>query len=183
MKRVLAIVLVALGLTGCFKKVGYDTSIIIYPKVQEVSNGTFAVAAGVTAYAYYVSSEDWKVLSYEDAVARVITNVRSEATKNEPAAESEPYAAEGAEQDDLGRLKIRTTKQHVMLVAIYPAAEMWAYRHYEAGENLPTTTMKVHFRSWKDDEYTDSGWICNKKPAPATPEEGAGEQSNVTTQE
>ena len=183
MKRVLAIVLVALGLTGCFKKVGFDTTIVLYPKVQEVSNGEFTVAEGVTAYAYYVSGKDWKVLSYEDAVAKVITNTKSEATKNEPAVEAVPYGAEGEEPDMLGRLKIKTAKQRVMLVVLYPAAEMWAYRHYEAGENLPTTTMKFHFRPWKSDEYTDSDWIFNKKPAPATPEEGTGEESNETTQE
>ena len=110
MKRLFVIVLAALGLTGCFKKVGFNTTIVLYPKVQEASNGEFAVAEGVTAYAYYVSSEDWKVLSYEDAVDKVVTNTKSEATKTEPAAEATPYAAEGEEPDALGRLKLKTTK-------------------------------------------------------------------------
>ncbi len=183
MKRILAIIVVALGLTGCFKKVGYDTSIVLYPKVQAESNGEFAVAKGVTAYAYYVASEDWKVTSYEDAVAKVITNEKSGVTKNEPAVESKPFAAEDEEPDALGRLKLKTTKQHVMLVALYPAAEMWAYRHYEAGENLPTTTMKFHFRPWKTGEYTDSGWIFNRKPQPEIPEEdesGNGDNGDNT---
>lgn len=181
MKRLFVIVLVALALTSCFKKEGFNTTIELYPKVQETSSSEFAVAEGVTAYAYYVSSEDWKVNTYEDAVAKVITNVKTEATKNEPAVESLPYAEEGEEADALGRLKIKTTKQHVMLVALYPAAEMWAYRHYEVGMNLPTTTMKFHFRPWKTSEYVDSGWTFNKKPAPAEPEEGTGD--NQTTQE
>ena len=84
------------------------------------------------------------------------------------------YADEGEEADAMGRLKIRTTKQHVMLVAIYPAAEMWAYRHYEAGENLPTTTMKFHFRPWKTDGYVDSDWTFNRKVQPTPPAEDGG---------
>ncbi|MBO5875121.1 MAG: hypothetical protein J6Q20_01195 [Alistipes sp.] len=183
MKKLLVIVVAALGLTGCFKKEGFDTTIVLYPKLQEISNGEFVVAEGVTAYAYYVSGEEWKVLSYEDAVEKVITNTKTNATKTEPAAESVPYAAEDAEPDELGRLKIKTTKQRVMLVALYPAAEMWAYRHYEAGMNLPTTTMKFHFRPWKSEEYTDSGWVFNRKPQPPTPEEGSGTEGNQTTQE
>lgn len=174
MKRLLLIIVVALGLTSCFKKVGFNTTIVLYPKVQAESNGAFEVAEGVTAYAYYVSSEDWKVASYEDAVAKVISNAKSGATKNEPAAESTSYADEGEEADALGRVKIKTTKQHVMLVAIYPTAEMWAYRHYEAGENLPTTTMKFHFRPWKTAEYVDSGWTFNRKAQPTPPAEDEG---------
>lgn len=172
MKKLLAIIVAALALTGCFKKVGFNTTILLYPKVQEVSNGEFAVAEGVTAYAYYVSGENWTVASYEDAVAKVITNNKSGATKNEPAAEAVPFATEDEAPDALGRLKIKTTKQHLMIVAIYPSAEMWAYRHYEVGENLPTTTMKFHFRPWKTEQYVDSGWTFNRKPQPATPEEG-----------
>lgn len=178
MKRLLLIIVVALGVTGCFKKVGFDTTIILYPKVQEVSNGEFAVANGVTAYAYYVAGEDWKVASYEDAVAKIITNEKTAATKSEPAAEAVPYAADDETTDAEGRLKIKTNKQHVMLVAIYPAMEMWAYRHYEVGENLPTTTMKFHFRPWKTGEYVDSGWTFNRKPQPAEPEVGGDENTD-----
>ncbi len=178
MKRLLLIIVVALGVTGCFKKVGFDTTIILYPKVQEVSNGEFAVANGVTAYAYYVAGEDWKVASYEDAVAKIITNEKTAATKSEPAAEAVPYAADDEPADAEGCLKIKTNKQHVMLVAIYPAMEMWAYRHYEVGENLPTTTMKFHFRPWKTGEYVDSGWTFNRKPQPAEPEVGGDENTD-----
>lgn len=178
MKRLLLIIVLALGVTGCFKKVGFDTTIILYPKVQEVSNGEFAVANGVTAYAYYVAGEDWKVASYEDAVAKIITNEKTAATKSEPAAEAVPYAADDEPADAEGRLKIKTNKQHVMLVAIYPAMEMWAYRHYEVGENLPTTTMKFHFRPWKTGEYVDSGWTFNRKPQPAEPEVGGDENTD-----
>ena len=175
MKKIILIVISALGLTGCFKKVGFDTELILYPKVQVTSKDDFTVAEGVTAYAYYVSSEDWKVLSYEDAVAKVITNSVSGATKNEPDVDSTPYAAEGEPIDELGRVRLKTTKQHLMLVAIYPTAEMFAYRHYEVGENLPITTMKFHFRPWKQGEYIDSGWTFNKKPAEETPEQGLTE--------
>lgn len=165
MKKIVLIIVAALSLTSCFKKVGFETELVLYPKVQPTSKDDFAVAQGVTAYAYYVSSEDWKVLSYEDAVAKIITNDVSGATKNEPNVEAEPYATEENPIDELGRLKMKTSKQHLLLVAVYPTAEMFAYRHYEVGENLPVTTMKFHFRPWKSVEYVDSGWTCNKKPS------------------
>lgn len=171
MKRVVFIIVAALSLTGCFKKVGFDTTIILYPKMQEVSNGEFTVAEGVTSYAYYLAGEDWKVNSYEDAVAKVVTNQKTGSTKNEPAVEAQPYADEGEAADSLGRLKLKTTKQHVMLVVVNPSVEMWAYRHYAVGENIPQTTMKFHFRPWRDGEYVDSGWTFNRKPQPETPEE------------
>ena len=171
MKRILLIAFAALGLTGCFKKVGFDTELVLYPKVQTASNDAFAVAEGVTAYAYYVADKDWIVASYEDAVSKVITNNVSGETKNEPDVEAVPYAAEGEEPDSLGRLTMKTQQRCVMLVAIYPTAEMWAYRHYEVAENLPVTTMKFHFRPWKTAEYVDSEWVFNKKPLVETPEE------------
>lgn len=182
MKKFIVIMVAALGLTSCFKEVGFDTTIELYPKLQEISNGEFAVAEGVTAYAYYVSGGDWKVLSYEDAVAKVITNTKTNATKTEPAVEAVPYAEDGETPDALGRLKLKTNKEHVLLVAVYPAFEMWAYRQYQVGVNLPTTTMKFHFRPWKLSEYVDSGWTFNIKPLPAAkPEEGEGKSE--TTQE
>ena len=73
----------ALGLTGCFKKVGFDTELVLYPKVQTTSSDAFAVADGVTAYAYYVSGKEWIVASYDDAVAKVVTNSVSGEVKNE----------------------------------------------------------------------------------------------------
>ncbi len=171
MKKIFLIVLAALVLTGCFKKESFDTTIVLYPKVQVESKSEFTVAEGVTAYAYYVSGEKWVVSSYEDAVAKIITNTESGATKSEPAVEAVPYAGE-EEPDALGRLKMKTTKQHVMLVVLYPTSEMYAYRHYEVGINLPETTMKFHFRPWKSGEYVDSGWTFNKKPAPETDQPG-----------
>ena len=163
MKKIVLIVIAALSLTSCFKKVGFETELVLYPKVQVTSKDDFAIAEGVSAYAYYVSSEDWKVVSYEDAISKVITNSVSGESKNEPNVEAEPYTSEEEGIDELGRLKMKTNKQHLLLVAIYPTAEMYAYRHYEVGENLPVTTMKFHFRPWKPEEYVDSGWTFNKR--------------------
>ena len=181
MKRVYKIstlLAIAFALAGCFKDVVDYTSYNTAVYSQQESDGEITIAQNIEAYAFYVDTTEWRIASYEDAVAKIITNEKTAATKSEPAAEAVPYAADDEPADAEGRLKIKTNKQHVMLVAIYPAMEMWAYRHYEVGENLPTTTMKFHFRPWKTGEYVDSGWTFNRKPQPAEPEVGGDENTD-----
>lgn len=169
MKRITILTIAALALTGCFKKVGNDTTFIIKPNLQTVSSGELTAAEGVRGYAYYVG-EKWEPASYEDAAAMIITNVESGATKEEPAALSQPYA----EDDGQGRIKIATTAPHVLLVAVYESGRMYAFRHYDVGENIPQTYLTLQFRTWKTDMYVDSGWTVNMVPAEPVPDEGEG---------
>jgi len=155
----------ALALTGCFKKVNNDTTFIVKPNLQAVSSGELTPAEGVWGYAYYVG-EKWEPASYEDAAAMRITNIESGETKEKPAAMSQPYA----EDDDTGRIKIVTTSPHVLLVTIYKAGGMYAFRHYDVGENIPQTYLTLQFRIWKTDKYVDSGWTVNTPPATPEPE-------------
>ena len=135
MKRTIAAIAAALILTGCFKKVTNDTTFVIKPNLQTVSGGSLTAAEGVTAYAYYDVGEEWSVASYEDAVARVITDTATGEKRQTPDAEAAPYA----ENDPQGRLSLKTTAKHVLLVAVYEQGKMCAYMHYDTGENLPTT--------------------------------------------
>ena len=160
----------ALALTGCFKKVNNDTTFIVKPNLQAVSSGELTPAEGVWGYAYYVG-EKWEPASYEDAVAMIVTNIESGAAKEKPAAMSKPYA----EDDDTERIKIATASPHVLLVAIYEAGGMYAFRHYDVGENIPQTYLTLQFRTWKTDKYVDSGWTVNMSPSTPDPDESEGE--------
>lgn len=164
MKRTVATILAALALTGCFKKVSNDTTFIIKPNLQTVSSGPLTVAEGVTAYAYYDVGKEWSVASYEDAVARVITNTATGEKRQTPNAESQPYA----ENDPQGRISLKTTARHVLLVAVYEEGRMFAYMHYDTGENMPQTYLTMQFRTWKTESYTDSGWSVGMVPAETT---------------
>lgn len=169
MKRITILTITALALTGCFKKVNNDTTFIIKPNLQTVSGGELMAAEGVWGYAYYVG-EKWEPTSYEDAAAMKITLVDEASgeteTKEEPAAMSKPYA----DEDEQGRIKIATSSPHVLLVAVYEAGKMYAFRHYDVGENIPQTYLTLQFRTWKKDEYVDSGWTVNTVPAEPEPE-------------
>ena len=164
MKRTIAAIAAALILTGCFKKGTNDTTFVIKPNLQTVSGGSLTAAEGVTAYAYYDVGEEWSVASYEDAVARVITDTATGEKRQTPDAEAAPYA----ENDPQGRLSLKTTAKHVLLVAVYEQGKMFAYMHYDTGENLPTTYLTMQFRTWKTEPYTDSGWSVGMVTAETT---------------
>lgn len=108
--------------------------------------------------------EEWSVASYEDAVARVITDTATGEKRQTPDAEAVPYA----ENDPQGRLSLKTTAKHVLLVAVYEQGKMFAYMHYDTGENLPTTYLTMQFRTWKTEPYTDSGWSVGMVTAETT---------------
>ena len=150
-----AVVLAALPCgTSCFKKVSHDTRIILRPNLQSESGGTLVVAQGVEAYACN-KGELWFVRSYDDAVNRVVTNTTdgSIVTLND-VVEAQPYERNGVE----GLLSMRTKWAHVMMVAVYPAAKMYAWRHYATAENLPETWIAFQFRPWKSSGYVDGEW-------------------------
>ena len=92
---VVAVVLVAT--TGCFKKVTTDTTLRIKVLEQSDSGGITLPAEGCSAYIYYTEKEDWTVASYEDAVAKVITNTVTGEQRSVPDGESEPYEMEESE--------------------------------------------------------------------------------------
>ena len=110
-------------------------------------------AEGCYAYLYYIDSGKWSVESYEDAAAKVLTNVESGKRLTEPDAESSPYAMEGSDNNYLSLYQDGRT---AIVVVVYPEAKMYAYiaRSAEA-ENLPTTYLTLIFHTWKTGKYNE----------------------------
>ena len=151
---VMAVAAAPLWGISCFKKVSHDTRIVLRANLQSESGGEVAVAQGVEAYACNLG-EMWEINSYEDAVNRIATNETDGSTMNiESVVEAEPYEWNDVE----GILSMHTKWPHVLLVAVYPAAKMYAWRHYDTAENLPQTWLAFQFRPWKSSGYTDSNW-------------------------
>lgn len=177
MRRVLrnmAFMAVALLLlTGCFKKVTTDTTLRIKVLAEEVSGGDRLPAEGCYGYIYYVD-EDWTVASYEDAVAKTITNSLTDEKRSEPDGESEPYTIEGSTNN---YLSIFQGKRQALVVVVYPAAQMYAYIHRNTqAENLSPTYLTLIFHLWKTGVYPEGSkegykWTVVAPDTPALPEE------------
>ena len=149
--RNIAFVAVALLLlTGCFKKVTTDTTLCIKVLTEATSGGESLSAEGCYGYIYYVN-EDWTVASYEDAVAKTITNSLTGEKLSEPDGESEPYTIEGSTNNYLSIFQDQTK---ALVVVVYPAAQMYAYIHRNTeAENLSPTYLTLIFHSWKTGAY------------------------------
>lgn len=146
------LVVVAFASTGCFKKVTTDTTLRIKVLSESVSGGERVAAEGCYGYIYYVDA-DWTVASYEDAVAKTITNTKTGETRNEPSGESEPYVIEGSMNN---YLSIFQDNPKALVVVVYPEAGMYAYIHRNSeAENLPNTYLTLIFHTWKSGEYAE----------------------------
>ena len=142
-----------LSLTGCFKKVTTDTTLRIKVLTEESSGGERVAAEGCYGYIYYTPKEDWKVASYEDAVAKTITNIETGEKLSEPDGESEEYNPEGSLNN---YLSIFQDKAPALVVVVYPEAQMYAYIYRKAeAENLTYTYLTLIFHKWKTGEYNE----------------------------
>jgi len=96
--KILTFVAVAAALagTGCFKSIGYETFYVLRPWAQEGTVKTPIPREDMLAYAFDADTTEWSVLSYEDAVAGIITSRRT-GEKLRPIAQGEPYEIDGNE--------------------------------------------------------------------------------------
>ncbi len=152
-------------LQGCFKDVVEYTDFRISVYDQTESNGEFERSTDLETYAFYVDTTEWTVKSYEDALARRITNKTTGKTLTEPDAIGEFYA------DDEYQVTIRLESETSMLVVVNPTLKLYAYRNYKLPINLPAVDTKLYMASWRP-SHPMSGWrIVNDFYAPPTQEE------------
>ena len=150
-RNIAVVVVVALTMTGCFKKVTTDTTLRIKTLVEATSGGERVTAEGCYGYIYYTDSEAWIIESYEDAAAKIITNPATGEKLSEPNGESELYTAEGWKNR---YLSIFQDTAPALVVVVYPEAKMYAYIYRKAeAENLTYTYLTLIFHTWKEGEY------------------------------
>lgn len=149
-------------LQGCFKDVVSYTDYRICVYDQSVSNGEFTRSTELETYAFYVDTTEWTVKSYEDAVARRITNKTTGETKTTPDAEG-TFSSEEEYQ-----ASVRLESEISMLVLVNPTLKLYAYRKYKLPVNLPVVDTKLYMASWRASHST-SGWLIkNDFYAPPT---------------
>ena len=141
------------SLTGCFKTVTTDTTLRIKVVTEKESGGERVAAEGCFGYIYYTPKEDWTVASYEDAVAKTITNLETGEKLSEPNGESEEYKMEGSLNN---YLSIFQDKAPALVVVVYPEAQMYAYMYRKSeAENLTFTDLTLIFHTWQTKDYNE----------------------------
>lgn len=154
--RIAAAICILACFAGCFEDVSYDTSYVLKPLLQTASGSDVAPLEGTTAYAFAADTADWEVVSYEDALAGIITSRHNPAEKNNtPIATTEPYQAEGA----TGWLSMRIRRSSALVVAVDPTHRIYGYRQQGFGENMPRLYSTVVFRPWKEDYDESKSWF------------------------
>ena len=151
-------------LQGCFKDVVEYTDFRINVYDQTESNGEFVRSTDLETYAFYVDTTQWTVKSYEDALARRITNKTTGKTQTEPDAVGEFYA------DDEYQVTIRLESEMSMIVVVNPTLKLFAYRNYKLPINLPAVDTKLYMASWRQ-SHSVAGWrVVNNFYEPPTEE-------------
>ena len=169
---------VMLSLTGCFKKVTTDTTLRIKVLAENTSGGDRIPAEGCYGYIYYTKTQDWTVASFEDAVAKTITNPTTGEKLSEPDDESEIYTIDGSMNIYLSLFQ---DKAPALVVVVYPKAQMYGYIYRKAeAENLTYTYLTLIFHSWKNGVYYE-GSTDGYKWTVVAPEKVAEEATTPET--
>lgn len=149
---------------GCFDDVidytDYNTAIY----EQATTDGSFIHAQHVETYAFAADTNEWKIASYEDAVAHRITNKKTGEVKSDPDA----FGAFNSSQEYQSSIRLEAPIS--MIVMVLPNSEIYAYRNYELPENLDHVDTKLYIALWRQ-SHNSAGWrIVNEGYTPPTPQ-------------
>lgn len=165
MRRALTIITIALLSTlmcGCFEDVIDYTIFNTAIYCQKSNDGSYLHATEVETYAYNVDTTEWKIASYEDAVAHRITNKLTGEIKSEP----DIYGSFNPSQEY--QSSIRLDAPISMIVMVCPQSQIYAYRRYELPENLEQVLTKFYIATWRP-THSIGGWrVINEFYTPPT---------------
>lgn len=158
--KILTFVAVAAALagTGCFKSIGYETFYVLRPWAQEGTVKTPIPREDMLTYAFDADTTEWSVLSYEDAVAGIITSRRT-GEKLQPIAQGEPYEIDGNEN----WLAMQLNGPRFFILAVDQSNRLYGFTEQAIGENLPQMHVSVTFYpKEKGKRFLKGKWImCN----------------------
>lgn len=140
------------------------------PEVQPAETDPAQPLAGAKVYAYAVDTARWRIASYADAVAGVITS------KEDPAErlETPTYTASLSSDAPAGAewWSMVVTDDTLMVVAVDPADRLYAYARQTVSPNAAPGVGTVTFRPWRAARiYTDGAWrMVDEFYVPETPD-------------
>ena len=173
----------ALTAVGCFKSVTKDTNLVIKTLVEEKSGAGTALATDTYAYAYYTGTDKWMVASYEDAVAKIVTDSLGVERKTVPDVESAPF---NRTDDSNYYISLPLNQSPALVVLVAPSIRMYATTFkYLNVDNLYETYITLLLHPWKKAPYTEGSaqkggvWTI----VPPTPEQTESDNTATETEE
>lgn len=171
---------------GCFKSVTKDTNLVIKTLIQEKSGAGNTLATDTYAYACYTGTNKWMVASYEDAVARIVTDSLGTERITVPDVEGVPFVRE---DDENYYVSLPLNQSPALVVLVAPSVRMYATLFkYLNVDNMHETYMTLLLHAWKTAPYTEGtaqkGGVWNiVPPAPEPEPEPEPEQGENTENE
>lgn len=151
--RYLAIALIAITAVACFKDEKQGTLMRIAVYSQETADSDIVPATDIESYAFWVKKgSKWEVSSWEDALAKRITN-------------TERPAEQLTEPDEIGdfdpeaeyQVTLELWAESTFIVVIDKANRLYATRQYDTPINLPELPIQLHMYAWRK-TGTANGW-------------------------
>lgn len=174
---------VALTAVGCFKSVTKDTNLVIKTLVEEKSGAGTTLATDTYAYAYYTGTDKWMVASYEDAVAKIVTDSLGVERKTIPDVESVPF---NRTDDSNYYISLPLNQSPALVVLVAPSIRMYATTFkYLNVDNLYETYITLLLHPWKKAPYTEGSaqkggvWTI----VPPAPEQTESDNTATETEE
>lgn len=162
MYRKITIILLCAALCwGCFKSLSYSTVYVLKPLVQRLNQGPLTSLAGLKAYAFGADTTDWHVVSYEDALAGIITSKTAPSQKiTTPVAIAEPFGVVDTIPNSVDWVQMSLDNPTMMIVVVDPVDSLYAYTKQTFFENLSPLYVSVTFQPWRDrTRYASGAWI------------------------
>ena len=179
--KILMLCLAIVGTTACFKEEKQGTQFKIAVSIQNVeSDPVLPCPHELDSYAFYVGKgSKWEVSSWEDALARRITN-----TNNPTEQLTNPEVVGTCDVTAEYQLSLELWSQYVFMVVVDPVNRIYATRFYETPMNWPVTHTQLHIYAWRK-SGSATGWdVVNPFPddkrEPLVPDE---EQTEEQTEE
>ena len=138
---------------SCFKDEKYQTLMRIAVYSQNVSTDDATKATDITTYAFFTDkNDDWLVASWEDALARCVTNV------DRPAEQlTEPEIIGVYDPEAEFQLTFALWTHFTFMVVVDKTNKIYATRFYETPMNLPTMNTHLHLYAWRP-SGSANGW-------------------------
>ncbi len=168
MQRIILYIAILASLTGCFKELSYNTTVVLRPTQQVVSGGSAVELPGVVAYAFLADTTYFEVTSYENALAGIMSD-KETGGQIAAIASSTPYDNDISGFENAIALNIDANAEVISLVAIDTLNGDYGYTTYEIGVNIATTYIAVNFAPWKTGQFTYGNW-CFVVSEPYEPE-------------
>lgn len=137
----------------------------IAPSVQAEEGGEVTEPLRLKAYAFAADTMAWRIASYSDAAAGVITS------KTDPEqTRSNPNFT--AYKEESGNYGMEVSSPTLMVVVVDQTNEMYAYCKQEVDLDGEPVTFPIVFRTWRPEYlYVEEGWrVVNERNAAEEPE-------------